>query len=1071
MRQKFAILLCVLLCCLTAQAQSQKVTGQVLSSDDNQPVVGASVVVKGSNAGTITDIDGHFSLDIPQGTKTLQVSYIGMKTQYVELKGHTALHITLSPDVKVLDQVMVVAYGTTTKGAFTGAASVVNADKIALRPVTNATSALLGSTPGVIVSAATGSPGDAPSIYIRGLGSINASSNPFIVLNGMPYDGSISSINPDDIASMTVLKDASSTALYGSRAGNGVLMITTKCGDKGTMKVNVKFSEGFVSRQSDDYQKVNAPQYLQMYWENLRNQNMYGGSKMPAAQAGAQASSELFNGFGLLYNPYDVPANEVIAADGSFNSNARFRWADDTNWYDAMTQIGKRTNIGVNLSGGGEKSNYYASVSYLNEDGYMLKSNFQRYTANLNVSSQVNKFLKVGVNSSANLSYSKGNPNTNTGSLSNPFRFARSVGPIYPIHRHNPTTGELILDADGNPQYDFGKDGIVIDGVKYKGRPYLSDENPVIEVPLRFNQYRRNTINAKAFAEITFLKDFKFTVNASVGANSYLSESATTVFVEEKDNQDIATSTKTNTFTTTWDYNQLLSYAKDIAGGHRVDVLVGHESYDYSYKYLSASVLGQSIPNGNYGFDNYTSTNLKPDGYEQKYRVESYLSRLNYNYKERYYLSGSFRRDGSSRFNHPWGNFWSVGASWKIDREEFMKPFTWIDMLKLRTAYGEVGNDQLGTDEKDYYTADDTYLPVANAGNPGYIQSSLGNKELRWEVSKNFDAALEFSFLRGMLSGTVEFFNRQSDNLLWEIDIPPSSGFSKVYRNAGSMYNRGVEVELNTRPIQRNGWTWTLGINATTLKNRITYLAMEPKMDGNYHRLEEGHSRYEFYLYQWRGVDPASGNSIYLPAEEQYGEGDESAVEVNGQWYTTSRDKALQDWSGVPTPKVSGGINTSLSWKGLTLSLTFNYQLGGKLYDSAYASLMTPGTGSDLYSTFSADILRRWQKPGDITDVPLMWSGADNITTNNNAGYSTRWLVSSNLFELANANLSYDVPKPFLRRFQLSGLRLYASANNLFQLTARRGLYPRRSLFSGNPGSADVYLPSKVISFGLDFTF
>jgi len=405
-----------------------------------------------------------------------------------------------------------------------------------------------------------------------------------------------------------------------------------------------------------------------------------------------------------------------------------------------------------------------------------------------------------------------------------------------------------------------------------------------------------------------------------------------------------------------------------------------------------------------------------------------------------------------------------------------MDQFSFIDLLKLRLSYGEVGNDDIGT----YYGWQTMYVLSPNGTEAGYIQdNTVRSKELQWEKSQSKDIALEFELFKNRLSGSVEYFDRQSSNLLFEVPQPVDAGLTYKWQNAGTMYNRGVELELNVVPVQTKDFSWKVGFNAMFLTNKITSLPVEPYNDGT-HRVEEGHSRYEFYLRQWEGVNPATGDNIYIPTDDVLTTYNDPAttdanrtalgiVEVDGKLYTTKVANAKYDWSGVSSPKMAGGFNTALSWKGLTLSVQFNYQLGGKFYDSGYASLMTQPYGYPLGSTRHIDILKRWQNEGDITNVPRLDISSDNADMN--ASTSTRWLTSSDLLELSNATLSYDIPKSLLNRFSVHGMRVYASGDNLMLLTVRQGIYPRRNIFSGTSGNVDVYMPARVFTLGLNLTF
>lgn len=1036
----------------THTSDVRNLSGIVLDAETKEPVIGASVMIDGSNIGTSTDLEGRFKLaGIPANAKKVRISYVGMHPQLLNIRPQMTVYLRSS--IQAMDEVIVVAYGSAKKGSFTGSASTVGSAQLGAGPTTSVTEALVGAAPGVQVTTANGQPGSSPSIYIRGVGSFNASNTPLIILDGLPYDNSISSINPNDIENITILKDAASSALYGSRAANGVLMITTKKGSKEKMQVNVRFNQGFTAKQSGDYNKVGVRDYLTVYWENLRNQYVSDG-RTPE-EAGQRASANLFNA--ITYNPFNVPADQVVDANGQLNPNAEFMWADDCDWENAIQHLGSRTDAGVSISGGTSKSTYYTSVGYTDEHGYIKGSRFKRYTASANANSQITPWLRVGTNLTGNISYSYGNQNESQGNNINPFRFIRYIGPIYPVHLHNPETGEYLRDADGNLIYDFGT-GYSVGGIEVPKRDYVSGNNPAIELQKRVDEYRRNTINAKVFAEIKFLKDFKFTFNGGVGSNSYLATSAGVVY-EEKGNT--GNTSKTNSFTTTWTFNQLLEYNKDF-GEHHLDVLLGHESYDYEYNHLNASKKDQKFDN-NYELNNYTNIDSTPTSYTNKYKTEGYFSRLNYSFNERYFLSGSFRRDGSSRFhkNSRWGNFWSAGAAWRLDQEKFMAGVNFVNVLKLRAAYGEIGNDDLGS----YYPWRATYENAQNANEAGYIQDSLGNPDLKWEVSRNFDVALEFSLFDNRFRGTLEFFNRKSSNLLFSVPLSYSTGIDSQLRNAGSMYNRGFEFELGYSIFTGKPLTWDISLNGTHIKNKITSLPIDPYKSGT-HKIEAGHSRYNFFLRQWRGVDPATGNSLYIPAEE-YLATSESLVEVNGTTYTTDYKEALEDYCGDALPKLQGGLTTNLAWRGFNLGMTFYYQFGGKMYDTVYSSLMQPGTGSLSYQTVHVDIMKRWQKPGDITDVPRISNGTDATSL---YASSDRWLVSSDMLELATINLGYTLPKSLVRRFNVDNLKFYFSAENIFQITRRKGIYPRKNI-SGYSSNGDVYLPSRVFTLGFNLTF
>lgn len=1042
-----------------AEVEKSTVSGSIVD-DKGEPIPGVTVHNTTTGQYTSSDFNGNYEIAAQKGN-TLVFTSIGMTTAQFVIDRLSNQNLVMHPETTSLDAIMVVAYGTAKKSTFTGSAASVNQEKFDSRPVTDVTQALSGTTAGVQVGTANGQPGSSPSIRIRGLGSFNASSSPLIVLDGMPYDNAMSSINPSDIESMTILKDASSAALYGARAANGVILITTKKGHEGKMTVDVRYNIGFTSRQTEDYKTLGMDDYMQMYWESTRNNLMYGGATRE--EANQKAGSALLAG--MSYNAYNMGADQLFdPSTGKINPNAQVKWADDLDWRSAIERVGIRHDGGVLISGATGKSDYYSSVGYTNDQGYIIGSSLSRYSAKANVNSKITKWLKVGTNLSAAITDSEGNQNESSGNNSNPFRFLRYVGNIYPIHLHNPETGEYLYDADGNKLYDFGLGYTSSKGVVVPGRDYVAGNNPAIELQNIYDGYRRETINAKVLAEISFLKYFTFNATAGVGANAYRGWSGSYVYPEKG---NAGTSTKSSSNTTTWTINQLLTYAQDF-GNHHVDAMIGHESYDYEYNYLTSSMKGQIFIGSNFEFKNFSEVNGTPNSYTNKYTVEGYLSRVNYDYNDKYFASASFRRDGSSRFYKDvrWGNFWSVGGGWRIDREEFMKAVDFIDMLKLRASYGVVGNDDLDS----YYPWRATYTPYPNGTEPGYLQSSLGNQNLSWEVSHNLDAAIEFSALKGAVVGTVEFFNRQSSNLLFEVPQPISSGVESQSINAGTMYNRGVEFTFDVNVFNTNDFRWNITGNVTYLKNKLTSLPLEAYTSSVY-KIEEGHPRYEFWLRQWKGVNPATGYNLFEADVDNadYVWGENELIDYNGVMCTETIEHAKYDWSGVAIPKFTGGFGSVISYKNWTLSFNLYYQLGGKYYDSTYASLMSVGTSSLSYSKLHEDLLGRWQSEGDVTNIAKLSNGNDS--KNINAGTSTRWLVSSNMLELSNVNLTYTLPKKVISPLKIDGAKIYFSADNALLFTARRGMFPRRNFFSGYDGNADIYLPSRTFSFGVKVNF
>lgn len=1039
----------------TKEVAQQRITGRVLSVEDGTPIPSVNIVVKGTAKSTATDSEGNYRLDGVPATATLTFSSIGFRTLEIAVNGRTQIDVKLSMQPEALGEVMIVAYGTAKKSTFTGSASVITDDTFKNRPVTEVTQALTGTTSGLQIGTSNGQPGSEPTIRIRGLGSLNASSDPLIVLDGFLYDNSLSSINPNDIESITVLKDASSGALYGARGANGVLIINTKKGKSGKPVVSAKYNFGLSSRQGDDYERLNDRDYMELYWESQRNSYVLNGSTIPAANA--LAGSALLAGLG--YNPYLMSAADLFDANGKLNPNAVNSWAEDTDWYGGITQTGQRHDTNISISGGNEKTDYYTSLGYVNEQGFIIGSGFRRISAKANANSQITNWLKIGTNVIIGQSNSDGEQNESSGSISNPFRATRYMGNIFPINLHNPTTGEYILDANGKKIPDFGsgwtsKDGTVV----ISGRDGFAGSNHPFEVNDNYRGLLRQTVNLKGYTDILLLEGLKLTLNGGLGTNMFRSWNGQYVY-EQKGNA--GSSSQNNSTTNTLTFQQLLNYSKNW-GKHHFDALAGHESHQYRYWYLSTSMKTQTIIGDNFEYANFSEVNALPNSYTNNYRVEGYLSRVNYDFDDKYFASASYRRDASSRFKDDvrWGTFWSVGAGWTLSKEAFMTNVKFVNNLKLRASYGVVGNDNLS--EVNPWKA--VYTPSDN-GEPGYVQASLANPLLTWETSKSFDVAAEFSVLNRRLNGSVEYFNRVSSDLLFEIPQPISSGIEIIAKNAGSMYNRGVEMNLTGEVFKTKDWSINLNVNSTLIKNKITSLPVDPYTQSIY-KIQEGHSRYDYWLRQWYGVNPDNGFNLFRADTEQFQFAPGELKEIDGINYTENIEKGLYAYSGSAMPKVTGGFGGDISYKNFNLRVNFYYQLGSKFYDAGYQSFMT---GSLSYASQHKDLLNRWRQPGDITDVAIVTAGTNSV--NINASNSTRWLVSSNMLELTNLNFSYNLPKKFLNSKKISNAVVYFSADNTWLISSRQGVYPRRNFQSGYIANDDVYPPSTIASFGLSLTF
>ena len=837
-------MMCLVVGIMWASAQTQRVTGTVISEEDGLPVIGASVLVKGTQVGTITDMDGKFVMtDVPSSAKLLVVSYIGMRTQEVGVA--PTLRVVLKPATEMIDEVVVVAYGTQKRQSVVGAQSSVSSKDLEKRPITNVTSALSGAASGVQVTTSTGQPGESSTLRIRGFGSINASSAPLYVVDGAIYNGALGDIAPADIQSISILKDAASTALYGSSAGNGVILITTKSGmgaRDGKPKFTFTMNQGATRRGQADYEKVGAMDHYTMRWQQWFNQEKYSNGRSDDL-AGKLAAYYVYRD--LRYNPYaglksvyeenpetgeitmtnnphqgwdTYPA--IVTPDGKLNPEINgLLWGDDMDWEKALFRTGYRSEY--SLSGGlnTDKMKSFMSISYLGEEGYKRHTSFQRFSGRGNLSYDVNKWFSIGSNVSFSRVHNTAPKTASDSYSSNPFYFKRGIAPIYPIHRHK-ADGSYELDEQGNKIYDHN----------YL-RPYIGGFNPVQEGELDHSTFDRDAITSRSFAEFTFIPELKLRTNLSYDLVRGLSKKRYNNIMGDQPAGYLQISDyRYSTIT----FNQLLSYKKSF-GLHNFDAMLGHEIYWLQMQSTDMRKKGMGI----LGIDEMPnlSTPVRITSGTDTYSKEGYFGRVNYDLDSRYNLSISYRRDGTSRMapDKRWGNFWSFGAGWNIAQEAFAKK-DWLDELKLRASIGQTGNDLISwasdSDEDSYYAYRTLYeLGYNNGDYPGVRLVELGNSDLRWETQTSTDIAVEFGVFN-RLRGTVEFFNKESKDLIFGYPLPESSGAKSINRNIGKVRNYGLEFELQGTLVSTKDFKWNLSLNGTILKNKIVRLPDENRKDG-----------------------------------------------------------------------------------------------------------------------------------------------------------------------------------------------------------------------------------------------
>ena len=996
--------------------QDRIITGKITDAEDGSPLYGVSVRVKGSVVGTITNAEGNFSINVKGADKFIVLSYMGYVSKEVPLTALVKYDVALTKDSKQLQEV-VIAFGTTTRSELTNSVTRISAKDIEQRPISNLNSAIVGASPGVQTTAGSGQPGEGPEIRIRGFGSVTGDNAPLYVLDGAPYEGVISNINAEDIDNISILKDASATSLYGARAANGVVLITTKRGSNtGKTNITAKFTQAFSQRGLPNYETLDAYQYFPVVWEALRN-----GSSGTAA-----AATQDLKGY-VGWNPFNVADDEIVLENGLMNPNAKLLYPDDVRFRQELQRLGMRSDMSVSLSGGSAKTDHYVSLNYLDENGYVIGSDFKRFSGRLRLNSTPVDWLKFGLNVFGTYTKSE-QANQSSGINENPFYIDLILAPIYPVYKHDPVTGAYLLDNRGNKIFDQGD-----------YRPLFTGRNVVYETLYNINEITRNSLNGVANVEAKFLKDFKFTSSLSVTLGNYRNNVYDNSVMG--DAVGVGRTTRTNSLTTYLNFNQLLYWTKTI-NKHKISALLGHESYLNYYDYLSGSRRSEGI-SGLSVLDNMTTTTAL-SSYDRDYKTEGYFSKLDYSYRSKYLFSASYRRDGSSRFSPKsrWGDFWSVSAAYNIDREPFFK-VKWIDVLKLRASYGEVGNDRTGS----YFTYQRLFtLGYNNGTEPGAILTQGGNQNLVWESNQNADVALEFSALKNRIGGTVEVFQRQSSNLLFAVTLPLTSGLLTYNDNFGSMRNRGIEVQLNGVPIKTKSFRWNVDVNWSTIENKILSLpqSYEGRISGT-KKYETGKSLYEFWLRDWDSINPETGANQYKKED-----GTLSGTLADAAYY----------YAGSAIPDFFGSVNNTFTYKNWSLQAMFIYLVGGYTFDNDYRSLLFRGGTTTNGRALHVDMLKRWQNPGDITTIP-------RLSTTGSISDTDQWLTKSDYLNFRTVAVTYNFPKKTLARLKLTGLKAYVNGENLFITSARKGMDPTQTY----TGDAEyTYAPSRIVSFGLNIT-
>ena len=1056
-----------------AMAQEINVSGTVIDYSNGEPVPYASVHLEGTMTGTSTDGDGKYSIRLPHGGN-LVFSSIGYITVKESVNGTMVLNIVLEPDTEHLEETIVVAYGTATKSSFTGSASMVGAETIESRVSTDVTAALAGTTPGVQIISSSGDPASGGgTIRIRGIGSMSASNSPLYIVDGMPYDGSISDINPGDVESMSVLKDAAASAIYGARGANGVVLITTKRAGTSDAKVRFDAKWGSNSRLIPQYDVITDPAlYYETHYRMMYNSQIYAGKSPSEAYAYADANLFNQNNGGLGYQVYTIPAGEkFIGEDFKINPSAVLGYSDGQyyyipdDWYGLTFRNSFRQEYNLSVSGAKDRLNYYGSIGYLNDGGIVNNSGYQRYTARINVDYQAKPWMKI----TSSMSYAHSDSQTASysssyGSSSNIFYVTNMMGPIYPLYVRN-ADGQIMMENEMKV-YDSNQTNFI--------RPAFVG-NAVRDNEVNRRKTYTDFITGKWGAVLTPVEGLSLTANIGLTNDNSRYNALYSRFGSQSATDGLAYVSHDRTFAVNNQY--LAEYKTDFGGsGHSLNMLAGYEMYRLKIQFLEGQndhlfnpLIGE-LGNADGVSSRQTSS------YTADYMTQGFLARVQYEYGNRYFASASYRRDGSSRFapGKRWGNFGSVGAAWLISNEDFMSGIGWISMLKLKGSYGVQGNDDLYPNAnyaRRYYPYADNYTHSYNEGTGEYSTDLdyKGNEDLTWESSHSFNAGVDFELFGSRLNGSAEYFSRKTVDLLYSKDVPLSAGNPTGYYpvNVGSIINDGFEISLEGIVINTSDVQWSLNMNLSHYRNRI--LSLDPSVSeegikgGNY-IYKVGGSLYEAYMRKFAGVNPENGKAQWY----------RKVMDNNGEWtgeseVTETFADASQYELGSVLPKLYGGFGTTLKAYGFDFSAQFSFQLGGRYYDGTYQALMH--TSSGIGTAWHKDVLKSWSEANKDSRIPRL----DGDTSVGQTAVSN-YLISSDYLSINNITLGYTLPERLASTIKLSGVRVYVAGDNLAVKSARKGMDPRYSmglgsLTSGSGLNSGSYSAMRTITAGVTLTF
>ena len=1077
---------------LSLAAFADKQISGVVVDENGEPVIGATIQVNGTNKGTISDYEGAFTISVPDDAKTITVSFIGRKAVEAPIKAN--MRIVLLEDSEVLQDVVVTGYGNVSKGSFAGSAQAVDAETIDKKSPSELSKALAGEVAGVQVVNSSGQPGTNASIRIRGIGSIYASTSPLYIVDGVQYQGDISSIDPGDIASTTILKDATATSLYGSRGANGVIVITTKKGTTGeTGKIDVDVKYGANMHLLPMYDVITDPkEYVELCWQGIYNSLAGSYPASMRAELITAVNNTLYSSAGLpdSYNLWNAPGSALIDGyTGKFFSDVQYKpgYENMASWESQLFRVGQKADATVRISGGSEKTTYFTSFGYLKDEGYYINSDFNRFTVRSNIDHQAKKWLKGSLNLA--YAYSSMNSAGRGSNMNNGFAYVNEIPPIYPV---------FLYDENGNIQTDSKTGGYAYDyGMREgSGRAYGTGINPAGSLRYDRDYTQQHQVMANAMLEFKLYEGLKLTLNVGAQYLGATNSDFTNAYYGDAAGLGRISKTQYNIFSLT--ANELLEYNKQL-GDHSIRVMAGHENNLNNSAVISASSSKVAITEGPSALELSNATKMTGMGsYTGTTTLDSYFANANYIYNERYGITANYRADGSSKFakGHRWGHFGSIGATWMFTNESFLQGNEWLKNGKLRASWGVLGNQGIGS----YYY--ENHHSLSNVeGEPGYTTSFKGSDDITWERTSQVDIGLDFD-LNKYLTAEFDYFYKFTDNLLMPRYLAPSTGFSSRWVNGGSLENQGVEFQLNIHAVDERNVKLDIRLNGGHYGNKLKSLPKyadteseetEMKYNGG---MAVGHSLYEYNLVEYAGVDPTTGQAQYVgyydadlgtfgynSAESLRERGERKPNYISNVYLykqshptaniqtelTTRQPYAGSNFTGkTAEPGLDGGFGFNLEVYGVTLDVTCSYRIGGYGYDGTYALLMN----SDKVGQFNyhVDMRNAWnelmsdEEKANAT-IPRLSNGTDLYA---NAG-STRFLISNSYLSLNNIRLGYSFQKKYIEKIKLNSLSLYVTADNLAILSARKGYNPMTSY----AGYSDTYqyTPLSTIMGGVKFQF